>query len=87
MADIIPRPAYDTSSASSLGEAPSAKENGEWIEKKFQINRDILVSAEQPNQQTVKAGTARVFRDAVTGRVTIYANSGGQIIDLLSFEV
>lgn len=87
MVQELPRPDYDTSKPYSAGESPVEKENAEWIDRRFAINREVLISSLAPSSQTVKPGTARLFRDPNTGRVTMYANSGGQIIDLLSFEV
>lgn len=87
MVQDLPRPSYDTSKASSNGDSPTEKENSEWLDKKFSINRDISISGDLPSTETLKAGTVRVFRDPATGRITIYANSGGQIVDLLQLEV
>lgn len=87
MADDLPRPAYDTSASRSLGRSPSEMANAEWASTKVKLELSIVSDPSNAPPAGLQNDTVRIVKNTVTGRVSLWANSGGQIIDLLSFEV
>lgn len=87
MADILPRPPYDTSSETASGRSPSEIANAEWVRGKVSLEFLLTTSPNDPTPSTIPQDTVRIVKNTATGRVSIWVNSGGQIIDLLSFEV
>lgn len=87
MADILPRPSYDTSADTAIGRSPSEQSNAEWVRGKVSLEFLLTSAAIDPTPSTISPDTVRIIKNTTTNRVSIWVNSGGQIIDLLSFEV
>lgn len=51
------------------------------------LDRAILSRSGPPVTGDIPSGTIRVVKDTTAGRISLYANDAGQIIDLLYFEV
>lgn len=87
MADFLPRPSYDTSAGTAVGRSPSEMANAEWVRGKVSLEFLLTSSPNDPTPSTIPQDTVRIVKNTSTGRVSLWVNSGGQIIDLLSFEV
>lgn len=85
MADTYPRPPYDTSAATAAGRSPSEMANAEWASTKVKLELSIVSDASNAPPTGLATDTVRIVKNTITGRVSLWANSGGQIIDLLSF--
>ncbi len=49
------------------------------------LPRTVLPLARNPLASDIDAGTARVTKNTVTGRISLWVNDGGTMIDLLAF--
>ena len=87
MADELPRPAYDTSASRSMGRSPSEIANAEWVRGKVNLEFSLVSQGADPSPNSIPRDTLRIIKNTSTGRVSLWVNSGGEIIDLLSLEV
>ncbi|KAB7788059.1 hypothetical protein [Methylorubrum populi] len=73
LGDALTNPVAGTDDVPGLASALTGK-----------LDRAVLVKASAPVAADIPAGTIRVAKNTATGRISLFVNDGGSIVDLIN---